>query len=324
VRRVLGWYLHSVVAVARVISPHGNQVDPGELEPGVEPLRFASLDEALDWCEGERTNLVAATRQAAAMGLHDMAWKLPVAALGFFNRRTYWTEWVVTHQIALNSARQVGDKRAEAWVLNNLGMAYLGQGQEVGVDYFRQALAIRRDIGDQTGEAQAANNLAYACLLVKRFDEALEMLYLALDLQRTLGHRFGEGIALNNLGEASLELGRPDEAVDWLRQALEVYREIGASTEEGDTLRHLGKASADRGRIPDALDYLRQAEQTYRTVGHRYGEGLALLLLGDVYLQDQHTADAAQAWHRAQSIFETLGNEPRAQEARERVAALPG
>ena len=323
VRRILAWYLRSVVAVAQVISPHGNHVDPGELEPGVEPLRFASVDQALDWCEAERTNLVAATRQAAAMGLHDIAWKLPVAALGFFNRRTYWEEWVVTHQIALASARHVGDKRAEAWVLNNLGMAYLGQGREEGVDYFRQALAIRRDIGDPTGEAQAANNLAYACLLVKRFDEALEWLYLALDLQRTLGHRFGEGIALNNLGEAFLELGRPDEAVDWLGQALEVYQEIGASTEEGDTLRHLGKASADRGRIADALDYLRQAEQTYRAVGHRYGEAVALLLLGDVYLLDHHVEDAAQVWDRALAIFEALGNEARAREVRERVAALP-
>ncbi len=282
VRRVLAWYLHSVVAVARVISPHGNQVNPGELEPGVEPLDFASVDEALDWCEVERTNLLAATRQAAATGMHDIAWKLPVAALGFFNRRTYWEEWVVTHQIALDSARRVGDKRAEAWVLNNLGMAYLRQGREEGVGYFRQALAIRRDIGDQTGEAQAANNLAYACLLVKRFDEALELLYLALDLQRTLGHRFGEGIALNNLGEAFLELGRPDEAVNWLSQALAVYREIGASTEEGDTLSSLGKASMDRGRLADALDYLYQAEQTHRTVGHRYGEAVALQLLGDV------------------------------------------
>ena len=323
VRRVLAWYLHSVVAVARVISPHGNQVDPGELEPGVEPLDFASVDEALDWCEVERTNLVAATRQAAAMGLYDIAWKLPVAALGFFNRRTYWEEWVVTHQIALDSARRVGDKGAEAWVLNNLGMAYLRQGREEGVGYFRQALAIRRDIGDQTGEAQAANNLAYACLLVKRFDEALELLYLALELQRTLGHRFGEGIALNNLGEAFLELDRPDEAVDWLGQALAVYREIGASTEEGDTLSSLGKASMDRGRIADALDYLHQAEQTHKAVGHRYGEAVALQLLGDVCRLDQRADEAAQAWDRALAIFEALGNDVRAREVREQLAVLP-
>jgi DNA-binding SARP family transcriptional activator len=323
VRRVLAWYLHSVVAVARVISPHGNQVDPGELEPGVEPLDFASVDAALDWCEVERTNLVAATRQAAALGLDDIAWKLPVAALGFFNRRTYWEEWVATHEIALDSARRVGDKRAEAWVLNNLGMAYLRQGREEGVGYFRQALAIRRDIGDQTGEAQAANNLAYAYLLVKRFDEALELLYLALELQRTLGHRFGEGIALNNLGEAFLELDRPDEAVDWLGQALAVYREIGASTEEGDTLSSLGKASIDRGRNADALDYLRQAEQTHRAVGHRYGEAVALQLLGDVWRLDQRSDDAAQAWDRALAIFEALGNDAQVREVREKLAALP-
>ena len=63
----------------------------------------------------ERTNLVAATRQAAASGLHAVAWQLPVAALGFFNRRTYWADWVETHQIALASVRALGDRRGEAW-----------------------------------------------------------------------------------------------------------------------------------------------------------------------------------------------------------------
>ncbi len=41
------------------------------------PLSFASAEEALAWYDGERVNLVAATRQAAESGLHEIAWRLP-------------------------------------------------------------------------------------------------------------------------------------------------------------------------------------------------------------------------------------------------------
>ena len=324
-RRVLGWYLHTVIAMAGVISPHRYEISAGDLEPGLAPLSFSTVDEALDWCEPERTNLVAATRQAAALGLYDIAWKLPVAALSFFNRRTYFEEWLATHRVALDGARRAGDRRAEAWVLNNLGMAYARQGQEEeGVGYFRQAIDIRREIGDRRGEAQAVNNLAYASLGLKRFDEALEWLHLALDLQRQVGNRFGEGIALNNLGEAFLELGQADEAVGWLGQALAVYREIGAGSAEGDTLNNLGKANAARGQLAEALDYLRQAEETHHDVGDRFGEASDLAYAGEVHSSAGHADEAKQALSRALEIFEALGNEAQAREVSSRIRALNG
>lgn len=322
VRRLLSWYLHTVVAMAQIVSPHRDQVSPGEMEAGALPLSFSTVDEALDWCETERTNLVAATREAAGLDLHEVAWKLPVAALSFFNRRTYWEEWLVTHRIALDSARQAGDQRGEAWVLNNIGMAYARQGREEGVGYFQQALAIRREIGDRQGEAQAANNVAYASLLLKRYEEALEWLYVALDIQREVGHRFGEGITLNNLGEAYLELGRFDEAIDWLGQALAVYREIGARPAEGDTLSNLGKANGELGRTEEALDYLRQAEQTHRAVGDRYGGAVDLKYIGEVHRRAGRRGEAARTWTRALATFETLGNDEQAGEVADRLRSL--
>ena len=114
VRRILAWYLHTVAAVAQIVSPYRYRVPLPDAGTAGPPLTFTSLDQALDWCEMERANLLAATRQAALSGLYEFAWQLPVASLRFFNRRTYWAEWVETHQIALASARQIGDRRGEA------------------------------------------------------------------------------------------------------------------------------------------------------------------------------------------------------------------
>ena len=44
---------------------------------GYPPLDFGGVEEALAWYDDERANFAAATRQAAAAGLHDIAWRLP-------------------------------------------------------------------------------------------------------------------------------------------------------------------------------------------------------------------------------------------------------
>ena len=87
-------------------------------------------------------------------GLHDMAWKLPVAVLGSFDRLSYRAEWISSHLVALASARQAGDRHAEGWTLNNLGMVYSQQQHiDEAISRFEEALEIRREIGDLRGQA---------------------------------------------------------------------------------------------------------------------------------------------------------------------------
>ena len=190
---------------------------------------FAGAEDALAWYDSERVNVVAATRQASARGLHDVAWRLPAPLFVVFNRRGNWADCIATHRIALDSARQAGNRQGEAWVLNNLGEALGVTRDSEGIGCLEQALAIRREIGDRIGEAQAANNLADAYAL-GRTEEALELLRRALDLNREVGYRFGEGVALVNLGEALLDLDRADEAIDYLQQARRTFAEITTRT----------------------------------------------------------------------------------------------
>ena len=242
VRRVLDWYLRTADAAAGVVAPYRERVPLGPAEPGGEPFAFATAEEALAWCEQERTNLVAATRQAAAYGLHDIAWKLPVAASVCFDRLGYRAEWLTTHRIALDSVRELGDRRGEAWVLNNIGMVLGQQHVNEAVGYFEQALAILRETGDREDQARAANNLAFCYAILGRYEEAVPALLDALELQRELGRRYGEAVALCNLGEAYVELGRHDEAIVRSQEALAIVREVGSVRYEGYALYNLGRA----------------------------------------------------------------------------------
>src|SRR5579875_1071430 len=318
VRRILGWYLHTADAAAGVLAPARDRVPLDPPEPGYEPLVFTTPEQALRWCDLERANLVAATRQAAAQGLHEIAWKLPVAAMVGFDRHGYRAEWLTTHQVALASAQAIGERQGEAWVMNNLGMVLSQQRTDDALRYFRQALAIHEELGDLRGQARAANNLAFNYQLLGRHEDAVGYLRSALRLQRRIGHRYGEGIALVNLGEAYVALGRLGEAVARSTEARKLLAEVGSLRDVSYADTNLGRAMLARGREAEAIALLEQALAGHRSVGDRYGEAQDLRYLGLARARAGRPADARQAWESAMAVFESLGDQALA----DQVAAL--
>ncbi len=322
VHRVLSWYLRTADAGAGVVAPYLDRVPLGPAEPGCEPMAFATAERALDWCEQERANLVAATRQSASHGLHDIAWKLPAAMKVCLDRLGYRAEWLTTHRLALASARELGDRAGEAWVLTNLGMVLGQQRAQDAVGYFEQALAIYRETGDRRYQAQVANNLAFCYLVLGRHEEAVTALLGALKLQRQAGRRYGEGVALCNLGEAYVELGRHDEAIAVSQEALAIAREVGSVRDEGYALHNLGRAHLELGHLTEAADLFEQALAIHRAAGERFGEAQDLKRIGAARARAGHLAEARDMWTRARILFEGLGEDGQAAELGARLEKL--
>jgi tetratricopeptide (TPR) repeat protein len=130
---------------------------------------------------------------------------------------------------SLDIAREVGDKRAVAAVLQPLGVASLGQGDLSGArGSFEEALTLAREIGSKRDVAAALTALAQ----VHRVEGALslaEPLYeKVIELARELGDRQSIAIGLLNLamvaiGKRSVELVRAE-----LLEVLEIVVELGS------------------------------------------------------------------------------------------------
>jgi DNA-binding SARP family transcriptional activator len=308
VARLLTWYVHSAEAAAAIISPQHARVPLDSTPPHIQPLTFASLDDALAWCEDELAGLVAAIRLAAEWGLDELGWKLPAAAMSFFYRRSHWADWVTTHEIGLASARSAGDRLAEAWMLNNLGMAYGVQHREEAVTCFRQALELCQQTGDSRGEARAANNVANAYFDLREFGTALQAAQRSLAIQRQAANTYGEGLALNILGCACRELSRFEAAAENLEQALAIFRDLGDQGTEADTLADLGDAYLGLHRVSEAVGCLRDSLAIRRNIGDRFGQAATLRRLAHAHLVSGEAGKANQFFSEAASLFSEIGD----------------
>jgi DNA-binding SARP family transcriptional activator len=314
--RLLRWYMRTSDAAATAVQPRRYDIPLGPAGDDPPPLSFAGVHDALSWYDGERANLVAATRQASSTGLHEVAWRLPPPLFQIFDARGNWADLITTHRIALDSVRRMGNRQGEAWVLNNLGEALARTRDSEGIGCLEQALAISREVGDRRGESRAANNLADAYTRLGRSEEAIDLLRRGLDLSRAVGHRYGEGIALVNLGDALLDLNRADEALDYLQQARRTFADIEAVDGAGYALFCLGRCYLSLGRDADALEHLGQALTSHQISGNRQQQAATLRLLGRAQARNGLAAQARESWTRAAGIFDDLGDSARAAEVR--------
>ena len=316
--RLLRWYLDTAEAAANAVSP-GRYLMPRE--PATADylrLEFGGIEDALAWYGDERANVVVATRQAAATGLHDVAWRLPPTLFPVFNRWNNWADCVTTHRVAADSARTAGSRLGEAWVLNQLGFALTKLHEAEAFGHLERALEIRREFGDTLGEARTAIALGEAHKSINGPGEAaLANVRRAVDLLRPLGVSSILGVAINNLGDLYYELGDLDSAAKCFAES----RDMGGQA-EGYALDNLGRVYRDLRRPDDAIASFGESVLKHRASGQLRAEARALKHLGEVRHQIGHTAAAREALTRAVEIFEQVADQPEAKETALLLASL--
>ncbi|MGH3761595.1 tetratricopeptide repeat protein [Actinophytocola sp.] len=315
-RRMVDWYLRNTYAANHALAPQ--RQDPVLERSGfaVDVAEF-DYDSALRWCEFEMSNIASATRTAVEIGENVAGWKLPAGSFNYLHLRKRWTSWVASHEIGVIGARRAGDRYGEAWVLNNLAIAYrelrrTGEAKEC----FMQARALRIELGDRVGQAWSLTGIGYIGFDQSRFDAAALHFGEALDIFRVVGDRHGEGIALANVGDAYRCLSDYDRAVDALEQALALFRDIEDRYGECYTLVKLGETYSELARQADALDCFQRALETRRELGDRWGVGETLHKRGLVLFDSGQAELATESLREAFSIFDELGD-PRAADVRE-------
>lgn len=224
----------------------------------------ALLRDPIAWFKSERTGLVAAILQAAALGLDELCWDLAVSSGAFFQATSYTYDWQRTHEAALACVRDAGNRRGEAAVLYSLGtLAMLSRPDRAARD-FTVPLGMFEDLGDVQGRALTLGGLAFAEHLSGHHDTALQQYQNALEDFRQIGDPIGEADMLTAIAQIHMDREQHDVAAELLNGALAIGQEQAARRVVAQAEYAIGQLYLRRGRLQQAEDTFSSALLTMR------------------------------------------------------------
>jgi DNA-binding SARP family transcriptional activator/tetratricopeptide (TPR) repeat protein len=266
------------------------------------------LQDPLAWYEAERAALVAAVRQAADAGLHDICWDLAMGAVTLFEAHAYYDDWRETHEVALAATQRAGNRRGEAAMLYSLGALSLSEGQfDDAAESLGQAVCLFDELGDVHGRALGRRNLAFIDRVRGDLDQALAQYDRALTGLRAVGDAIGEAHVLSNIAQIRIDAQRYDEAGALLGDALRIARKTGSRRVEAQVLGRFGELLMHRGELARAREEFHASLAVASSLGDAVGEAYALYGLGTVDVRAGEHRSAALELNQARRMARQSG-----------------
>jgi tetratricopeptide (TPR) repeat protein/transcriptional regulator with XRE-family HTH domain len=244
--------------------------------------QFPDGDRARAWLRAERPTLLACLDQVTAEGQHARVVAL-TAGLAYMLRSDGPRAQVpARHAAAVEAARELGDRHAEAHALMCLADACGRTGGHGAASHaLGQAREIFRDLDDDLGVGSALVVLSWYQMLAGDHQDAAEALREAHDIFRDLGDSRGVAGTLMKIGEVHRISGNLRDAAVAAAEAVAMFGHVGDSTGRAHALLRLGLIQSATDSYKVAAESFAEALSIYRAASIRMGQANALLLLGE-------------------------------------------
>ncbi len=238
---------------------------------------------------------------------------------GSFYLMSYAFNEISEYQKAYDAAKQgmplaqaAGDRQTQAWLLDQVGSAYIGQGEnKKAIDFFLQALPLRRATNDPVGLGNTLNNLGMTYNAMGDVQKSLEYMIQVPPIMREMGERLKESTVLGNVCVIQTDLGHYKEAIEFCNQAIKIKSELPDKAGEAVTLANLGNVYANLGDYQKALELYVQARTIHKGLGRQESEAIALNNIGYAYSQLGDTAKAEEFYTEALAALRKAGSKTR-------------
>lgn len=309
-RRLFSSYLLSAAAADRLIDPKHHQIS---LVVAPEDGTIRELNqkaEAIGWLRRESAGFTALTATMTELGMTDLCWQFCYYLRGYFFTEKPWRIWIDTFRAGLTAAERLGDRAAEAQMLNGLGVALNEYGDlDEAATYFERARIAFSDVKDEHGEFNVIGNYCWLEYYRGNYEAAIRLAQDAWRSYTQAGSRRNATIALDCIGRAQLKLGRFAEARDSLEKALADYIELPARDSD------IAQVFSQLGQTYYGLGDLDEAKRDYRQVINYAGKdganprelAEAHRGLGDIGRQEDDEPEAVTRWRAALRILDGIG-----------------
>lgn len=322
--RIAEWYLSGTRAADLLLTPYRRRPPDQFTYLPPSAVTFTDRDEALEWLERERMNLVAAV-VATAVRAPDLAWRISYGMWPLFQFRRHHHDRLTVDRVGVDCARQMGNHDFEARMLRRLAFAHfdLGELTEAG-PLFEQSLNLCEDLNDRHGIAAALEGLGLVALGCGRHAAATELFTRQLAIFEELGSDRRAALATLNLGVVDNAAGRPAQAMQHVRRARAMLMSLGDLDPYNTARTHLelGKALTSTGDHAAAAHELDRALHEMRRLGSVRGEAQAHHALAVLSMATGQPGSVRTHLEQALEAYERAGD-PEAAEVRRLGGLIP-
>lgn len=232
--------------------------------------------------------------------------------------------------LAKEVAASCPGQREMATAINNIGRAYYQMSEyEQALEYFQQALKMRRELPDQWELAQSLNNVASVYEIKGLYSPALNYYEQSLAIKQPLaqGNKDRKGslaLSYTNVGLCHKYLRNLPLALKYYQAGLQLYEELKDAAGIARLHNHLGITAYEQGQLALAVDELQQSlhHNQNRETPERELQAQILNNLGLVYYADKKYDLALQACRQSLQLREELKNTERIARTQRRLARI--
>ena len=200
--------------------------------------------------------------------------------------------------------KQLRDKALRLYKLGSQELKKTNYQQSI--DNYREALAIFRNIGDKRNEGMILNDIGEAYFRTEEFVKVINSHQQALIAFQQIDNKLGVAGTLRHIARTYSAIGENSKALELYLQALAIYKHTGNLREEGYTLKDIGRIYYfNKQDYSKAINYLQQALTIFDKINENE-IGWVIKDIGNVYSEDKKYSKALISYNKALNIFKSI------------------
>ncbi len=232
-------------------------------------------------------------------------------------------EAIVLYEQALQKIREINNKYREAYILNNIGLAYARlDDYQKSIDYHLQAQKIAETTNNLRNLANATVSIGNCYRRMKRYELALTYFHRGLALEKTQNVKLGISINMNNIGIIHSHFKNYDSALYYIQKSLELSQVIQNHKGIAISYGHLGSIYLAKKDMSKALTYYLKALDLDEELGDKRYISESNLLVGNLYNELGNYKLAIKHLERALEVAKIIRSKSKIQSAYETLAKV--
>jgi tetratricopeptide (TPR) repeat protein/DNA-binding winged helix-turn-helix (wHTH) protein len=297
--RLLGFFLATAQNADQVVIPGRQRVEIPATPEGVVPLDFPDEKSAMKWVVRERDNAIALVKYTHANGADQFTSRFPSVIGESWNRAGLGASTALALQLALKTARRLGDIDMISSSQGNLGRTLMDLHDfDSARENIASAKVLLEQIGDPTGVAIMEHLLGRIWVERGEFRRGIEIQLSSLVEFRRIDAVDREVVALYRLGESYRRAHNLDAAAAYSRDAVWMADRMGDTHTKGCAFAELASIRLERGDRAEAKSYCERALGILEPDSPAES-GKVHAILASIYLEQGEHQAAEQSARRA-------------------------